>query len=837
MSFALAVTPTQALNTNPPQPPFSKGGRGGISAFSKGENLRVPPFTKGESLRVPPFIKGGLGGFQGGVQGRSGTAEEEERAAKSRDLGIEVKDGLVSMDIKNAEISDVLHEIAQKSDIDLVIGDGVEGKITIKMTGATIEDALRRFCKNRAIVFEFVPESNSYRIISVGAYSTKQRKDKTMGSGIATSSPQLEQAGQSLAHDTQQMKSNAWASGYTELRKMQPRKQTSQKMYDSKGRLLYKPGELLVRFKEGVTEKQIVDLHKSLGSIVIGRMDRLRLHKVKLKEGLSEQEAIELYSASDIVELVEKHALRYPNTTIPNDPYFGEQWGLTKIQAPEAWDTTRGSPEVIIAVIDTGVDYTHPDLSDNIWMNNAELNGTEGVDDDGNGYIDDIRGWDFAGTDEFDPDDADADPMDVDSHGTHVAGVIVAKGNNDLGVAGVCWNAKIMLLKVMADNSDLIEEWDVIEAIDYAIDNGARIVNCSFGGEDYMQTEYEAFGSLKIAGILAVCAAGNEELNTDEIISKNYPSCYDLDNIISVAASNQNDNLASFSNYGLTTVDVMAPGVNIKSTIPVETEASVTVDSTTYAASGMQYASMTDEDGITAVAYDCGMGYPNEFPSGVSDNIALIQRGKRDEEDFYFSAKTSNAQAAGAVAVIIYNNVTGNFDDWTLGTPGDWVPVVCISKADAEALTAMGLPRTVTLVNKLADSPSSYATMSGTSVAAPHVSGIAGLLLAKNPSLGYTRVKSAILDTVDRIPSVSDKMVSGGRVNALCALCSINTVPGDVSCDSNVGLDDAILALQVLSGMKPRICSARISSGVDVNGDGRIGIEEVIYVLRELSGI
>ena len=654
---------------------------------------------------MPPFTKGGLGGFQGGVQGRSGTAEEEERAAKSRDMGIEVKDGLVSMDIKNAEISDVLHEIAQKSDIDLVIGDGVEGKITIKMTGATIEDALRRLCENRAIVFEFVPESNSYRIISVGAYSTKQGKDKTMGSGIATSSPQLEQAGQSLAHDTQQMKSNAWASGYTELRKMQPRKQTSQKMYDSKGRLLYKPGELLVRFKEGVTEKQIVDLHKSLGSIVIGRMDRLRLHKVKLKEGLSEQEAIKLYSASDIVELVEKHALRYPNTTIPNDPYFGEQWGLTKIQAPEAWDTTRGSPEVIIAVIDTGVDYLHPDLSDNIWMNNAESNGTEGVDDDGNGYIDDIRGWDFAGTDEFDPDDADADPMDVDNHGTHVAGIIAAKGNNDLGVAGVCWNAKIMLLKVMADNSDLIEEWDVIEAIDYAIDNGARIVNCSFGGEDYMQTEYEAFGSLKIAGILAVCAAGNEELNTDETISKNYPSCYDLDNIISVAASNQNDNLASFSNYGLTSVDVMAPGDNIYST--------------------------------------------------------------------YLDP--------------------------------------------------------------------SYKYMQGTSMAAPHVSGIAGLLLAKNPSLGYTRVKSAILDTVDKIEPIepddpSKRILTGGRVNALAALSSVY-MQGDVSGDNKVGLADAILALQVLAGLRPEICSACISSGVDVNGDSRIGIEEVIYVLRELSGI
>ncbi len=833
----------------------------------------MPPFIKGESLRVPPFIKGGLGGFQGDVQGRNGTAEEEERAPKSGDLGIEVKDGLVSIDIKNAEISYVLQEIAQKSDIDLVIGDAVEGKITIKMIGATIEDALRRLCENRAIVFEFVPESNSYRIVSVGAYSTKQGKDKTMGSGIATSRPQLEQAGQSLAHDTQQMKSNAWASGYTEFRKMQPRKQTSQKMYDSKGRLLYKPGELLVRFKEGVTEKQIVDLHKSLGSIVIGRMDRLRLHKVKLKEGLSEQEAIELYSASDIVELVEKHALRYPNTTIPNDHYFGEQWGLTKIQAPEAWDTTRGSPEVIIAVIDTGVDYTHPDLSDNIWINTAELNGARGADDDENGYVDDIYGWDFAGPEVTSAgdategkDDEDADPMDLDGHGTYVAGIIAAVGNNGVGVSGVCWQAKLMVLKVQADQASQIEEWDVIEAIGYAILNGVHIVNCSFGGEaEGTGGERMLFEWLKDAGILAVCAAGNDGNDMDysdtddkgETVYPNklYPACYDFNNIISVAASKEDDQLADFSNYGLTTVDVMAPGNDIKSTVPATTYTEALVRAgtdpyTEYSANGMQFADLTDKDGITQLAYNCGRGYTDQFPDYVSNYIAVIQRGNGDDIDFYFSEKVTNAQEKGAVAVIIYNNrVDGsddNFDEvgGSLGSPEDWMPVVSISKDNGEQLCGYlenpdANPITVTVVNKQIDPSSAYATRNGTSVAAPHVSGIAGLLLAKNPSLGYTRVKSAILDTVDEIESIdpddpSKRILTGGRVNAQAALSSVY-IPGDVSGDNKVQLDDAILALKVLAGLRPEICSACISSGVDVNGDSRIGIEEVIYVLQKIA--
>jgi len=737
----------------------------------------------------------------------------DSQAAANADMGIEVIDGLVSMDVRDAEIRCVLQEIARKAKIALDIGDDIDGRVTISAKALPLKDILKRLCENRAVVYQYIPEKKTCRIISVGAYSR----------------------GKSDGHNMQKQESRH--------SNKKPEPGRGERLYDSRGRLLYKPGELLVKFKKGATEKQIADLHKSLGSTVLRRIDRLRLERVKLRKGLSERDAIKAYMSSGIVEIAERHALRYTNATTPNDEYFGEQWGLEKIRAPEAWDFTTGNPEIIIAVIDTGVDYSHPDLAKNIWVNVNEVPG-DGVDNDGNGYVDDIYGWDFAGNDEALPSDADSDPMDVDGHGTHVAGIIAAKGNNNIGIAGVCWNAKIMALKVQADNGEDMDDMDIIEAISYAIDNGAQIVNCSFGGGGPEGSERDAFVDLKNNHILAVCAAGNDGVDTDLAGNENYPSCYSLENIISVAASDQNDNLASISNYGPTSVDIMAPGEGIKSTVPAAfyTDASVTIGAEIYTAYGMAFAGTTDAEGITALLYDCKKGYSNEFPAGVSGNIALIERGKIDEyyPDFRFSDKVSNAQAAGATAVIIYNNVSsddplGEFDNWTLGASGDWPPVVCISREDGLALKGMSTPQT-TVINTLANISSCFGNKSGTSMAAPHVSGIAGLILSKNLGLDYSDVKSMILNTVDKVSFVSNMLVSGGRVNALAAVAGF-LEQGDVSGDGNVELDDAILALQITAGMHPNICNAWIQLGADVNGDRRIGLEEAIYILQKVAGL
>ena len=283
----------------------------------------------------------------------------------------------------------------------------------------------------------------------------------------------------------------------------------------------------------------------------------------------------------------------------------------------------------------------------------------------------------------------------------------------------------------------------------------------------------------------------------------------------------------------------MAPGVNIYSTWPkgTNTDARIRISGTSpieYTALGMEFSGTTDANGITKTAYDCGKGYPEQFPAGVRGNLAMIERGSRDGKDFYFTDKVRNAQAAGALGVVIYNNAVGSFSG-SLGSPGNppWVPVVSISKVNGEALIALGNP-VVTLINKLVTNP--YYLNSGTSMAAPQAAGIAGLTLAQCPSLGYADIKSALLNTVDKIQAVEEKMVSGGRVNAFAALTSI-LMPGDLSGDCRIGLDDAILALRILSGLPPQLPYPCPSCGKDVSGDHKIGLQEAIFILQNVAGM
>ena len=268
-------------------------------------------------------------------------------------------------------------------------------------------------------------------------------------------------------------------------------------------------------------------------------------------------------------------------SAVPNDPSFGALYGLhndgtmwfgfaredADVDAPEAWDLTTGSGNVVVGVIDTGVDYTHPDLAANMWVNPGEIAGDR-VDNDNNGYVDDIHG--------IDPANDDSDPMDDQGHGTHCAGTIGAVGNNGIGVAGVNWNVKIMALKFMNPTPDGRARGstaDAIECINYATMMRQRGVNVvatnnswgAVGEEEPAQKEaIEAHGR---AGILFVAAAGNSTLDNDGEF-RSYPASHDSANIISVAATDFTDALADFSNYGRTSVDVAAPGVDILSTIP-----------------------------------------------------------------------------------------------------------------------------------------------------------------------------------------------------------------------------------------------------------------------------
>jgi subtilisin family serine protease len=245
-------------------------------------------------------------------------------------------------------------------------------------------------------------------------------------------------------------------------------------------------------------------------------------------------------------------------TTTPDDPLLSYEWGLTAIRAPEAWDVTTGSPQVTVAVVDTGIDASHPDLNPNLWTNPGESGDgreTNGLDDDGDGRIDDVHGWDFV--------DRDAQPQDGNGHGTHVSGTIAARGDNGIGVAGVTWNTTIMPLRVLGnDGSGYVS--DVVTAYAYAARSGVRVVNASLGGSSYSRAEHDAIAAAP--NTLFVVAAGND--GADDDATPEYPCDYDLANVICVAASDRADTLASFSNYGATNVDLAAPGVDIASTWP-----------------------------------------------------------------------------------------------------------------------------------------------------------------------------------------------------------------------------------------------------------------------------
>lgn len=252
-------------------------------------------------------------------------------------------------------------------------------------------------------------------------------------------------------------------------------------------------------------------------------------------------------------------------SAVPNDSYMPQLWGMNNgpggMNAVSAWDVGTGASSVVVAVVDTGIDYTHPDLATNIWVNTGEVAGN-GIDDDGNGYIDDIHGYNAAAN--------SGDPYDNNGHGTHVAGTIGARGNNGVGVAGTNWQVKVMGLKFLnANGSGTLS--DAIEALEYVITMkqrgvNIRVANNSWGGGGFSQPLYNVIAEARAAGIVFVAAAGNE--GNDNDAQPSYPASYDLDNVVSVAALDSSGNLAGFSNYGATEVDIAAPGVAILSTVP-----------------------------------------------------------------------------------------------------------------------------------------------------------------------------------------------------------------------------------------------------------------------------
>ena len=335
----------------------------------------------------------------------------------------------------------------------------------------------------------------------------------------------------------------------------------------------YVPGELLIKYKPEVRSATAAYYQTQYEVTTMKSFNAIGVDHVKLPQTMTVEGALEVFQSDPNVEYAEPNYYQYATGT-PNDALFGLLWGMhntgqtvngtagipdADIDAPEAWDITTGSSSVVVAVVDSGVSTLSVvnDLSGNIWSNPGEIP-ENGIDDDSNGYVDDVVGWDFV----FD----DNSPNDANGHGTHVAGTVAAVGNNSTGVTGVSWSTKIMALRFLDARGSGSTE-DAISAILYANAKGAHVINNSWGGGGYNQSLKDAIDA---SSAVVVCAAGNggsDLIGDDNDAVPFYPSSYTSSNLIAVAATDQNDNRASFSNYGPTSVDVAAPGVNILSTL------------------------------------------------------------------------------------------------------------------------------------------------------------------------------------------------------------------------------------------------------------------------------
>ena len=359
------------------------------------------------------------------------------------------------------------------------------------------------------------------------------------------------------------------------------------------------PRELVVVFREGVRGRAARAVHRSVGADPEERAATLGIDVVRIPRGRSVAAAMRSYAADPRVASVEPNLRRFPSL-VPGDGLFRHQWSMRNngqnhaasfggshrgrgdadIDAHEAWDVTTGEPtdpadRVVIAVIDGGVDLDHPDLAGAIWVNEDET-ANDGIDDDGNGFVDDVNGWDFDGK------DRNPNPPRRDSHGTHVAGVIAAQ-HDGVGIAGLCPNCRIMPLRF---GFTVGQE---VRAIDYAVANGATVINMSFGGPVWSAAERAAIDAAGDAGVLVVASAGNESLDNDTSVfmtnrdaSPSFPASYELPEIVSVGASNDRDVygygsfcdrrrlpvwVCAFTSWGRISVDVAAPGVDIVSSV------------------------------------------------------------------------------------------------------------------------------------------------------------------------------------------------------------------------------------------------------------------------------
>lgn len=604
----------------------------------------------------------------------------------------------------------------------------------------------------------------------------------------------------------------------------------------------HRHGEVLVRFKTGARAAALSRYESRTGVKLRQSLGGGRIQRMMLPPAMTVREALALYRDDPDVEFAEPNYLLSAQAVLPQDPCFDKQWGLhntgqivngyagwpgSDIDAVRAWELAAGGMHTVVAVVDTGCTMNHPDLSENLWTNPNEIEGN-GIDDDGNGYVDDVHGWDFV--------DGDNNPQDASGHGSHVAGIVAAVDGNGIGVAGVGRHTRILPLRFM-NAYDVGTVADAIAAIEYALAQGVRIINCSWGGGGYSTALYNVMAS---ADALFVCAAGNN--GTDNDTTGFYPAGFPLANVVAIAASDQMDRLAWFSNKGRLRVHAAAPGVRIYS---LGLSRGVIWSDSFSDAELTEWSRGGDPDtwtvrpapmggGASVLAVTAGDAYADNTDAWLVSqplnlggaaacrlSFQLIGASESGHDTLRVEVSDDSATWSGRpVQVggeIQEGGISGTFPYWITANIdlGPWDGLsqcyVRFRFTSDGAHTNAGFFIDNLAVTAASDGQA-YQFMSGTSMAAGFASGVAALVLSRHVHLPAASLRSILLAGVDLDRALADVTSTGGRINAFNAL----TVLSDVSLWAAAEGEDAIrLNWTGQSGLGGEVVVERRSEGED----------------------
>lgn len=563
----------------------------------------------------------------------------------------------------------------------------------------------------------------------------------------------------------------------------------------------YVEGEVLVKFKPDISQQAGVAKISAYGDSLNMHLDKGLTH-VKLSAGKSVAQTIADYANDPSVQYAQPNYI-YHVTAVPNDTNYGQQWALKNIgqtitndntqpagsalkytsanpgtagkdmNLESAWNQITDCSSIVVAVVDSGVNYSHQDLAANMWPSVAYPN----------------HGYNYSG------EGSSNDPMDLNGHGTHVAGIIGAAGNNSLGTTGICWKASIMAVRVM-DASGSGTTANIVSGLNFAVANGAKVVNMSLGGTNYDPAFNTAITNALNNDVVVVVAAGNNGTNNDSGAAgaAQYPCNFTQANLICVAALDQAFGLASFSNYGATSVDVGAPGTNILSTWSGSSSVITDALSSGWTISGgWTYGTVNLTNGTTLniikdqnytasashriyKAFDlsgASSAVMNFYIAGVVNSGDALSVGMKSAGGDPFAGGTtliSGSLNSPTQFVAISRSLTG-----CLTSTCTWGYAL---SSTANSTGATGPMVTLFSINKMSINNNSYHAIDGTSMATPAVAGLATMLRAYNPSFTYTDVVNSIKNSGKLLSSLAWKATTEKAVDAMSALAYINKPTG-----------------------------------------------------------